>query len=1182
MTLLRQLALASLFLGSAGCLLQDGSPDLGPCSNPPDTLAWEFGQVEIGTCLAAPSDLVVRPDPLDPDNYFLFVVNSNGANTFTGSSVMSIDASSIDLSCPVNGMHEVDLSVLPMQEFAGRVGFSDPEGLALVSRRYNAGQDGNLTDIVYTIDASDPRNLTWSDRGPQSWGPYRFVQVPADPWTVRVNPVDGRAWLLSLKTHLVSALDLVSDPLSFVDLHAQRSVGAARFVDADGSGSAPDFRLLGVNDDFLYDEELAIRYVDGTTRMLRAEEQDGGAVLRSADAGDGLTFSDQPGPPLVGPDADWAAGGLRSAAVVVQDAVLLGVVEAVDAGGERSLGIMEAVADATDWGLDEERLFGDGGLGLGDPALLLLDTTAHLWFTAGDWAASEIGHAQGSSLGELERGAAALSPDTAGWDSASVGAPTVLWQESSGQYLMYYAGHAGLDQGVPLGSGIGLARSTDGQTFARSTQGAGGGSLVLAPGEAGQWDSVAVAAPSVLVDNGRFVLWYQGFDGATWGLGRAVSGDGVHWQRDAANPIAEGIVFDGRPARVFVDKVSEGGYYRLVGPLSGSPLAVAMEGENFESPSSPLHFEIVGGQALGRGQPGSYDADGAASGSSDGVRVVYEARRGSARRLAVAHDLGAGMERVGTVTLAGFTGDAGGLVGDDPTISAQRPQLAADGRVFFDDGIRLYAASFTADTQAEAVGGGGALLELGEAGSFDDVAQVAPSFVAGPGDDGWLFFEAQDGELSRIALARGTPDAGFSAPAVTLDRGAAGGWEDAGVSAPTVLWDASRQRFLMWYLGFDGDQRRVGFAPGAVDGDAVTWTRHVVDGVGSPVFDGAALGYAADGVARPSVRDTGEGYEMLFEAVLDGVSRVGRAVSPDGVAWTTVSNPTTAGDYFTVRTRPGDDDPSTSIDLGDDRHHPRIVDGVLIHGAGVTDMVLSPDGHFAVVSNKRAPYLLVLDLHDDSDGDYVDANYGDIEAVISLRQRSGMSAGRALHFTEDGSELWMTLAPLVIPGSSDDSAKRGPEGLLRVDWSQVHDEAAARILRDDVITAFLPTARGVERDDGYNTDVSVGPGAFALNTAADRAYVSNFNDNSLYVIDLRAGARGAVKTIVRGLDENPFEVALSPDERLLYVINSYGERRDNASHSTLQIVDVDEDSPTFGHVLTTLSNLRGRAEAGCE
>jgi hypothetical protein len=48
------------------------------------------------------------------------------------------------------------------------------------------------------------------------------------------------------------------------------------------------------------------------------------------------------------------------------------------------------------------------------------------------------------------------------------------------------------------------------------------------------------------------------------------------------------------------------------------------------------------------------------------------------------------------------------------------------------------------------------------------------------------------------------------------------------------------------------------------------------------------------------------------------------------------------------------------------------------------------------------------------------------------------------------------------------------------------------------------------------------------------------------------------------------------------VANSYGVQERDAQHSTIQVIDIDETSPTFGQVLTRLTNVGARSDSGCE
>ena len=69
---------------------------------------------------------------------------------------------------------------------------------------------------------------------------------------------------------------------------------------------------------------------------------------------------------------------------------------------------------------------------------------------------------------------------------------------------------------------------------------------------------------------------------------------------------------------------------------------------------------------------------------------------------------------------------------------------------------------------------------------------------------------------------------------------------------------------------------------------------------------------------------------------------------------------------------------------------------------------------------------------------------------------------------------------------------------------------------------------------------------------------------------------------VQPLDEGPANIALSPDGTLAYIGNYLGWSRNLVVHSTIQVVDVDEASPMFGEILTTLTNIESRSDRGCQ
>lgn len=1214
---LGKLALAAPLV-LAACVQDAGLPDLGPCSIPPDQDLFEFGQIDIGTCIASPSELQIRPDPQSPDNHFLFVVNTDAYSTFTGSSLLSIDASSIDLSCPVNGMHEVTAFATGMQEFAGRLGVDESRGLGLLSARVNGQMDGDLTDVVFTLDVSDPRAVSFSDAGPRSWGPYRYVQVPADPWTVRINPTNGRAYVLGLTTHTISALDLVSDPIRFLDLRGDLTVGSATFTDVDASGSAPDFSIETVITTEVEDEVLTLTFQEGTTRLFYSVEDGGSLSLMASNAGDGVTFVAQAGGAVVTPDPaiTWAVGGLADAAVGISGDGLAALVTGRDATGRRSIGRMSAVDHALDWTVAGTAAIPPSANGAAwdttgtfDPDWLIqADGAVRAYFSGGPGWGTAIGHASGSGLGSLTRSGDEALPDglasgqvlapseVAGeWDSAAVFAPAVIGDGASGLLHLYYTGHDGVPVGdLPGLPAVGLAKSEDGLVFTRA-------GLVLEAGEAGAWDGVAVGWPTVFFDNGRWQLWYRGYDGVSWRVGRATSIDGESWMRDPRNPVSGDLLeaTSDAPLRVFAQKVSPVSGYQITGEVSGDLPFLAAEGTSYEATASPIGFLVVGGQALGRGPAGSYDRDGAAGAGRVGQTdfIAYAGSQGSRSRLALARDLGAGAERISSLPAVGWTGGLEGLNGDSPSLALHEPDVQLDG-VDPIVAFRTSAGIGLGILDLDAAGTPTSLspvltdvaLPAGAEESFDSGGVADPALVlAGHDDVLRLFYAGTRSEAYSIGVATasslGEPLQRSTTEAFA--RGGAGAWDDASIFSPTVQWDEAAGLYRLWYIGSDGAVTRLGLATSP---DAVTWTRTVdADGVGVPVFDGIGLPFVgSDGLHSARVRALADGsFELWFEGRLDGVSRIGRAISADGLSWSTITNPTTAGDTFTLETRAGDEDMSTGIHLGEppsqgeDSGDIVSIDGLRVHGAGVSEMILSPDGQYAVVANKRTNVIAVFDLRDDSTDEWTDANVNRIEAAIRIPQRYGIVGTRDMVFSPDATELHVLLAPMVFSEAGENELRTGTEAFLTIDWTLVQDTAGGSLLFDDVVLSYTPLPRGREEDVGYRTDVSVGPSALALSADGSRAYVTNYNDNSMWILNLDAGARGAVIERVQPLDEGPADVVLSPDGRLAYVGNYLGWSRGLVAHSTIQVIDVDEASPTFGEVLTTLTNIESRSDRGC-
>ncbi len=172
--------------------------------------------------------------------------------------------------------------------------------------------------------------------------------------------------------------------------------------------------------------------------------------------------------------------------------------------------------------------------GIGSPAVLFRNDTFHMLYAAGSPdGKGYISYAfstDGTNWQRYHGGVPVLLPDSTGWDSLFLDTPDFLYDDSLGQFILYYFGDSNTS---PPGSAIGIATSPDLRQWSRYS-----GNPVLRPGNPDQWDGLFVESPSVAYAWGQYWMVYTGVD-TLWrpAIGLAVSADGFQWSKFPGNPI---------------------------------------------------------------------------------------------------------------------------------------------------------------------------------------------------------------------------------------------------------------------------------------------------------------------------------------------------------------------------------------------------------------------------------------------------------------------------------------------------------------------------------------------------------------------------------------------------------------------------------------------------------------------
>ncbi|MCK5527117.1 MAG: hypothetical protein KAJ05_08205, partial [Candidatus Latescibacteria bacterium] len=440
--------------------------------------------------------------------------------------------------------------------------------------------------------------------------------------------------------------------------------------------------------------------------------------------------------------------------------------------------------------------------------------------------------------------------------------------------MQYHMWYVGYD-GTRLR--IGYATSSDGAVWEKHA-----GNPVLDAGANGTWDDSGVSGPDVLVDGTGYHMWYNGSDGDHSRIGYATSTDGVVWEKQGANPVLDvgaGGAWDDAGVRS-PSVLDDGTVYHLwYGGYDGTSMKIG----HATSSDGVTWDKDAGNPVLDVGASGAWD-----DASLSSPDVLHD---GSIYRMFyTGYD--------GDQTSIGY---AMGLMQSDPPHIDQTDWVKYPAHTDLESPVSHPSALFSEDTYhlwvvreqefqrsicyAQSANGvtwenypGNPVLRDGIEADWDGEFVSEPS-VLYDGTVYRMWYVGYDGDHSRIGYATSADGVDWTKHASNpvLDAGAGGAWDDAGVSSPSVLVDGSG--YHMWYSGYDGITMRIGYATST---DGVDWTKHA----SNPVLDvGGNWAWDSEGVSSPSVLDDGTGYALFYTGSDGDHTRIGYATSADGVVW---------------------------------------------------------------------------------------------------------------------------------------------------------------------------------------------------------------------------------------------------------------------------------------------------------
>lgn len=1100
----------------SGCIIDSGrGPDVGSCADYPDG-SYTYGEIGIGTCIAGPTD--VRFIERNGTTY-LAVASADPYRTFTSGSVVLIDWDSVDLSAERNEMSELTVASVATDPYTGQIGVVDDK-LLVPSRFSEDSRTVTTLDHVTVVDISDPSAPSLSDS----------VEVRQDPYPIAYDPASGLAYVVNVTGQSVSVIDTTTDPLEIVPVSEGASVGPARFSDLDRSGSRAEVGLASVlTPAAVPAETFTFSWIDIAARAWIPSA--GGVEIWR---GNGANWIASEIDGVLDPTDFESIGGVTDPAFANA-----GDLPALFFSDDGDLFVIVSDYGEADFSYANMDLVLDGAAPgsfdamLSAPAVVTYRDEPQLWYDArvdvGEDAV--ISRALLNSSNEWVRQDVLIAPP-AGFTSVE---DPAVWPDAQTDGLRVFAS---LFDGSQWS--IGLVDSQDGDTFPEMEE-------VL------RIEGTDLAAPTVSWGNGRYLMVASQSDGTSWSFVTSWSYDGRTW----AEPVPFATSADAydlfQPPRAAVSTDVQG-FWRVEGDDLGFLENPAASGATWVSASSGFSVRPSSGHEVGlHALPtiGSHGIEPACVADVDGTQVLYAlATNRSARTRVVAFTESPNGYSVLSDDVLSVDGSVDGavVVPTDDGFDMYFGHRDADGITRLRRAISTDGLSF--DAQA------GNLLDDGL--EWDGLTQV-PHSAEISDDTVRVWFGGSDGSRFRIGAVR------IDGTTVTRELGASRDWlfgeglatefDDSGVRDPQVFTVGETTHMV--YRGYDGTDSRLGHA--VLSGD--TWTRavHPLTGQSVPALLPVSRTFSAGGVGRPVLLSETDGNVSFAYAGSDGASwRIGRAVGTPDHLFGAHRFPTSGDTLVFTTTRGGAG--RNFIELA------QATASFTTSGAGATNARIDEERGFLYIPTNASPHLLVVDIRDDSGAGFSDGNVNDLEAVVRYTSTTGARGFRDA-VPRPGTDLLYATAT-------------EPDGVMVFDLSDVQDDSDKQVYDRSMLWSF-PLARAPQasperpvqdEDEGEQTFSRVTGAGMAMSPDGSQLLVTHARGNRLYVYDLSLGAYGEEIRAIEGVGEYPHVVRFSPDGRHAVVANYIGEIGDAGVSSTLAVVDLDPNSPTWLQVVTRITN----------